>query len=292
MKLNVYEAASFMGIELTISVDGLKSKYKELARLYHPDISTLPNAMELMQKLNVSFELLQDKVPINGTKPGFTGGATGIQVDDDWADATRFNFGWDKKKFANQNEFFDEFFKNAFKNQSDRNNFNNNTRMGGMGGGRNAGKTGGAKPYWTQDGQNRYTKQKNNQKITIQVFSGYLTITHTIGLDGVPMSVSLPDNYKDAAEAMQHFDRAVFGDAPAPQQAPKQQKNEWKRSAAGNKWKEEKGTNVIIFPDKKNKGIYKVMSVTNGEKKYYQDTFTNEEAAMVYAERFIFGGKT
>jgi hypothetical protein len=33
------------------------------------------------------------------------------------------------------------------------------------------------------------------------------------------------------------------------------------------------------------------MSVTNGEKKYYQNTFTNEEAAMVYAERFIFGSK-
>jgi hypothetical protein len=286
MKLNVYEAASFMGIELTITVDALKSKYKELARIYHPDISTLPNAMEMMQKLNVSFELLQDKVPINGTKPGFTGGATGIHDDSDWADTTHFSFGWDKKKFANQNEFFDAFFKNAFDKNFERKARNGDFQQQA----RNAGKTGRAKPYWTQDGQNRYTKQKNNQKIVIQVFSGYLVITHTIGLDSVPMSVSLPDNYKDATEAMQHFDRAVFGDAPA-QPAPKQAKNEWKRSAAGNKWKEEKGTNVIIFPDKKNNGIYKVMSITNNEKKYYQDTFTNEEAAMVYAERFIFGSK-
>jgi curved DNA-binding protein CbpA len=286
MKLNVYEAANFMGVELTITVDALKSKYKELARIYHPDISSLPNAIEMMQKLNVSFELLQDKVPINGTKHSFTGSTTDIHDDSDWADVTRFNFGWDRKKFANQNEFFDAFFKNAFNKNFKRKVCNEDFQQQA----RNAGKTGKPKPYWTQDNQSRSTKTKNNQKVTIQVSDGRVSVTHTVGLDGVPTSVSLPNTFRDIAEAQQFADTNIFKENITPP-APKQAKNEWKRSTAGNKWKAENGTNVIIFPDKKNNGIYKVMSITNNEKKYYQDTFTNEEAAMVYAERFIFGNK-
>jgi curved DNA-binding protein CbpA len=96
MKLSIQEAASFMGIELTISKDDLKSKYKELAKLYHPDISTLPNATELIQKLNNAFEILYNNVGIK-SNPSL--------------DAF---FGFNQTSFKNQNEFFADFFKRAF----------------------------------------------------------------------------------------------------------------------------------------------------------------------------------
>jgi len=94
MKLTILEAANFMGIPLTITQEDLKAKYKELVKLYHPDISSLPNATELIQKLNLSFEILYDNVNAKPSINAF--------------------FGFDQKSFKNQNEFFADFFKRAF----------------------------------------------------------------------------------------------------------------------------------------------------------------------------------
>jgi curved DNA-binding protein CbpA len=93
MKLPIHEAASFMGIELTISKEDLKARYKDLALKYHPDVSDLPNATELIQKLNLAFEILYDNV--GSSKPSI-------------------DLFFDMKRFANQNEFFADFFKRTF----------------------------------------------------------------------------------------------------------------------------------------------------------------------------------
>lgn len=63
--LDKYAAAKFMSIELSISKEDLKKRYLILVREYHPDVSTLPNATELIQKLNDAYNLLKEIVPIN-----------------------------------------------------------------------------------------------------------------------------------------------------------------------------------------------------------------------------------
>ena len=283
MKLTVYEAASFMGVELSITVDGLKAKYKELARRYHPDISTLHDAMELMQKLNVSFELLIDKVPMLGTRPGFTSGTTGIKSD--YEDAMQYSFG----KFSNHNDFFDAFFKQAFERATQKDDV-----KAQFGGGRNAGKTAQqqsdaqfakSKDYdWKDLGGFTRQKRKNPNMVTTLYLNRKIQLTHTIGIDTYPVSVALPNLFDTVEAAMDYADQCIFYDK-APPKAPKTQ---WKRANSGNMWKEVNGVAVIIFPDKKNKGLYKAMSVKNGEKTYYQDMFTSEEKGMIYADRFIF----
>ena len=83
-----------MGIQLHISKEDLKTRYKTLVKQYHPDVSELPNATELIQRLNVAFEILYDKVGSTSTP-------------------SMYQF-FDVKRFANQNDFFADFFKRAF----------------------------------------------------------------------------------------------------------------------------------------------------------------------------------
>ena len=61
--MNIQEAAQFMGVQLSITKDELKSKYRDLVKQYHPDVSNHANSEELVKKLNESYRLLKDTVP-------------------------------------------------------------------------------------------------------------------------------------------------------------------------------------------------------------------------------------
>ena len=76
--MNIQEAAQFMGVPLSITKDELKSKYRDLVKQYHPDVSNHYNSHELIQKLNASYDILKDKVPIQERQYQFPQGRTGI----------------------------------------------------------------------------------------------------------------------------------------------------------------------------------------------------------------------
>lgn len=55
-----YEALSIMGLEPPITLDGIKTKYKELAKKHHPDLNKNdPEAEELLKKINMSYTILK-----------------------------------------------------------------------------------------------------------------------------------------------------------------------------------------------------------------------------------------
>ena len=52
-----------LGLEPGSSVDDVKKAYRRLSRLYHPDISPLPDATELMAELNAARDALLAEAP-------------------------------------------------------------------------------------------------------------------------------------------------------------------------------------------------------------------------------------
>lgn len=55
-----FEALAIMGLEPPITLEGIKSKYKELAKKFHPDLNPDdPNAEELLKKINMAYTVLK-----------------------------------------------------------------------------------------------------------------------------------------------------------------------------------------------------------------------------------------
>jgi len=59
--MNPYEV---LGIKQNASIDEIKTAYKKLAKQYHPDICKLPNALEIMKKINHAYDILTKPQPI------------------------------------------------------------------------------------------------------------------------------------------------------------------------------------------------------------------------------------
>ncbi len=55
-----FEALAIMGLEPPIDLDGIKNRYKALAKKYHPDLNREdPNAEELLKKINMAYTVLK-----------------------------------------------------------------------------------------------------------------------------------------------------------------------------------------------------------------------------------------
>ncbi|MEM6780431.1 MAG: J domain-containing protein [Pseudomonadota bacterium] len=55
-----FEALALMGLEPPIDLDGIKKRYKELAKKYHPDLNRNdPKAEELLKSINMAYTILK-----------------------------------------------------------------------------------------------------------------------------------------------------------------------------------------------------------------------------------------
>lgn len=55
-----YEALTIMGLSPPITLDGIKSRYKELVKKYHPDVNRDdPKAEELLKSVNMAYTILK-----------------------------------------------------------------------------------------------------------------------------------------------------------------------------------------------------------------------------------------
>ncbi len=55
-----YEAMMIMGLEPPVTLDGIKARYKELVKKYHPDINRNdPKAEELLKSVNMAYTILK-----------------------------------------------------------------------------------------------------------------------------------------------------------------------------------------------------------------------------------------
>jgi len=264
MKLTIHEAASFMGIQLTISSDDLKIRYKELVKIYHPDISKEQDAEEKMKKLNASFDLLKDKVPVNGR-------STSIPLDEFEFDISDIMKQYQYGKFSSSSDFFDKFFEKQYKD-------------GFFGGGRNAGKTQQPKPpgpEWQVD-KGQWNKRKGMITVFIKIdTSGQFFIQQVIGINlGPPVSFTMPEMFDTAQRAKDFADINIFKDKQPPQ--PKKT-SDWKRAGSGNMWMRKNGITFIVFSKKLN---YMFMTIDQSDqKKYYNHrVFQTEEAAMIFID--------
>ncbi len=58
--MDVQEAFSILGISKESTSDEIKSKYKELAKKHHPDVSKAPDANDVFKKINEAHKVAQD----------------------------------------------------------------------------------------------------------------------------------------------------------------------------------------------------------------------------------------
>ena len=123
------EAASFMKVELTITPDALKVEYRKLVKLYHPDVSTLHNALEMLTNLNNAYDVLKDIVPckdveIKITKPFFNKNSDIFNPGAEYAKA----FGLDPDFFAQfasrmgSDNPFEEMMRDSARRNAEKNN--------------------------------------------------------------------------------------------------------------------------------------------------------------------------
>ena len=55
-----YEAMAIMGLEPPITLDGIKTKYKELAKKYHPDLNKgCEKSEDLLKQINMAYTILK-----------------------------------------------------------------------------------------------------------------------------------------------------------------------------------------------------------------------------------------
>lgn len=55
-----FEALTIMGLAPPVTLEGIKSRYKELVKKYHPDVNrTDPNAEELLKSVNMAYTILK-----------------------------------------------------------------------------------------------------------------------------------------------------------------------------------------------------------------------------------------
>ncbi|PCI56879.1 MAG: molecular chaperone DnaJ [Alphaproteobacteria bacterium] len=55
-----YEAMALMGLEPPVTLDEIKTRYKKLAKKYHPDLNRdTPNAEELLKEINMAYTILK-----------------------------------------------------------------------------------------------------------------------------------------------------------------------------------------------------------------------------------------
>lgn len=55
-----YEAMAIMGLEPPIALDGIKTRYKELAKKYHPDLNRgCSKSEELLKQVNMAYTILK-----------------------------------------------------------------------------------------------------------------------------------------------------------------------------------------------------------------------------------------
>ena len=55
-----YEAMALMGLEPPVTLEEIKTRYKKLAKKYHPDLNRdTPNAEELLKEINMAYTILK-----------------------------------------------------------------------------------------------------------------------------------------------------------------------------------------------------------------------------------------
>ena len=59
---NILEHYRVLGISVGAGLSDVKSSYKHLCRMYHPDLNDDPESEELMKKINIAYTVLRDKL--------------------------------------------------------------------------------------------------------------------------------------------------------------------------------------------------------------------------------------
>jgi curved DNA-binding protein CbpA len=280
MKLTIHEAASFMGISLTISVDDLKSRYKDLARTYHPDICKDKDAEEKMKMLNVCFDLLENKVPIKDTyNPSFKSGFTRKPTPEDqqrFEDQVEFDFNqFEFGKFKSNHDFFDKFFERHFEEDTKKTFFGN---------ARNAGKTQQQEGIWRQSNNRDWQKKKGDNtvfvKFNITIDQYYVSQVIKIG-DAPPMTVTHDKKFSKAEDAMNYADITIFKDKET------QPTSEWTRILDNL----EKRKNLTTVKIKRNGVFYCVNIIIGSNSFMFPEQYQTEQEAMDYADINVFSDK-
>ena len=244
-----YVAAQFMSIELNISKDDLKKRYLVLVREYHPDVSKLPNATELLQKLNDAYNLLKEIVPLNIAPRTDIGPRDPYYTDlvNRMKGMSGFGFGFDSN-------FFEEMMRYNQRPKEDED-----------------------VKFFSKDDIERANRAAKNEK---ERFRQASQRAERMKEESYTFS-----NKDIDFEASRKAWNDKFNQPPPKQET----NGDWKRSQAGNMYKNDilnNRTIVFICKTGKNVNKYKVMKVfTDGNKVYYDEVFESEDMAIIYADQ-------
>ncbi|MEK6970518.1 MAG: molecular chaperone DnaJ [archaeon] len=113
-----------LGVSRTASEDEIKSAYKKLAKQWHPDVNTSPNASEKFKEINEAYSALSDsqkrqtydQFGSEGVNQGFSGGGYGNMGGFDFSDF----FSGGSGGFGNMDELLRQAFGGEFRTEGGR----------------------------------------------------------------------------------------------------------------------------------------------------------------------------